>query len=1464
MPNNPNPRLLSDPNLAICPDFSSDAYDIIRAALTTQNSGITDPIAALQKSWTDNNEKEKERWANQVAADEAERAEQERLRREAEDQAAAAVAQAAEAEKLEAEKKKPKLGDFNITTAPPARLETRLSHYAQKKLEKKEYVYLWPFTPKGLAETEIASLSSADDSSTFKLSQNADSELTVLAGPSAGSHKSMRRDQELEFREFELGSNRYLAELPRFNFPEQHVNALAVFFYDVVSHPMRAQAHGEQILLKYADRYREEWFRTLGTPAAFNISLINEDGLERIRQSRVNTLTNGNFAFSLTSCHLPLPLAVAVCLCRLPLPLAVEPPRGHLPFAIATQDQHDPPTAPTVQKDGLTRQALAGGTTQAHPQIAFFKAAHTQEPLRVRCASGSTQTRQSAAQKNSGMEVEPDALANEACWKPETIVSCASTGSENPVAGNQNLGGNTTTSARVVAQPLTALQAAIADRRLNPLTPLRAEAWEDALRRGQLFDRYPDIPAGLRNGFNISIPPIYSTITPANSKTLGEHQKAFLDVISSEFSARRYLGPFSRPQMEAEIGHFQSSPLSMVPKPHEIEKMRLVQNYSFPRTPKEGLFSINFYINSDDFPCTWGTLNAVSFKICMLPPGSQIGIRDVSEAYRNIPTHESQWPGAVIWQPREKTFLHSTQMSALERAQELEVMGEVGDGLADIIRSRGLGPMSKWIDDSCFLRIRREFLHEYNKNRAAVAEHLQTWGGQHHSAGRLWWGGEELPDGRIEEYDEDFATPIEDWSGVSSRSVADAEFCYNFNDINAVTDPLGVPWKSKKDIPFSEAAPYTGFIWNLADRSISLTPEKAEKYRNCITAWLAKRTHTLQEVQRLFGKLLHASIIIPAGRAYITKLEYMLGVFHDKPFMPRTSPRGTNSDLEWWLHALNRPHLSRPIPGPCEVSDTQAYSDASSGVGIAIVIKSHWRAWKLCPGWKTVGRDILWAEAIGFEFLIRTLIAEGAENRHIAVYGDNEGVVKGWWAGRSRNQEVNDVFRRIHAICENAGISIRSRYVPSEFNPADNPSRGVYPDRNQLLRPIPIPTELKDFVVNIGDRDFDLPADSTSFIASRPRPYPAHLTLIPSPLRPICFASDRLYAWSPASTSRQNSIISTSDQENIKRVLSFAWRDGTLETYGTGLLVFHCFCDTRNIPEAQRAPASRELLAAFVAAAAGSYGGKTLEGMLAGVRAWHIIHGVDWLANDSECEALLRAASALAPETSKRKPRRPFTLEIIELICNNLDKSKHQDAAIWACLTIAYYSCARLGELVVKTLASFDATKHVTKSGLRTETDRHGLETIALHIPITKACPTGEDLVFATQSGPSDPRNALAHHLSLNLPDTRSHLFCYKSGRARRPLTKSAFLKRIHQILKANNLDPLQGHGIRIGSTLFYLLRGVPFEVVKTMGRWQSDAFQLYLRKHAQILAPYIQANPELHAEFIKLSMPPIRCESPS
>jgi hypothetical protein len=213
----------------------------------------------------------------------------------------------------------------------------------------------------------------------------------------------------------------------------------------------------------------------------------------------------------------------------------------------------------------------------------------------------------------------------------------------------------------------------------------------------------------------------------------------------------------------------------------------------------------------------------------------------------------------------------------------------------------------------------------------------------------------------------------------------------------------------------------------------------------------------------------------------------MLGVFGDRPFMPRTPPRQTPSDLTWWYCTLSQECVERPIPGPSSLCDPQAYSDASSETGIAIVIAGRWRAWRLIPGWQSEGRDIAWAEAISFEFLVNTLLRFGGENRNLKVFGDNRTVVEGWWNGRSRNHHVNTVFRRIHICAREAHATIHTQYVESAKNPADNASRGIYPPSELLLPPINIDPQVRSFVA-----DWDTYTDScpTTFPKVKPPRHP--------------------------------------------------------------------------------------------------------------------------------------------------------------------------------------------------------------------------------------------------------------------------------------------------------------------------------------------------------------------------------------
>ncbi|KIK83839.1 hypothetical protein PAXRUDRAFT_152999, partial [Paxillus rubicundulus Ve08.2h10] len=155
--------------------------------------------------------------------------------------------------------------------------------------------------------------------------------------------------------------------------------------------------------------------------------------------------------------------------------------------------------------------------------------------------------------------------------------------------------------------------------------------------------------------------------------------------------------------------------------------------------------------------------------------------------------------------------------------------------------------------------------------------------------------------------------------------------------------------------------------------------------------------------------------------------------------------------------------------------------------------------------------------------------------------------------------------------------------------------------------------------------------------------YSPNLTPLPSSLRPTCTVRDHLQKWWPASPLTHNphcspTTFQESNLDRIKDVIMHTWAESTKESYGSGLLVFHIFCDAKSIPDCDYTPANSELISMFISTLAGQYSGGTIANYLQGVCTWHIMHRLGWTHYDTEIKALLKAAVTLAPISSKCKP----------------------------------------------------------------------------------------------------------------------------------------------------------------------------------------------------------------------------------
>ena len=198
-----------------------------------------------------------------------------------------------------------------------------------------------------------------------------------------------------------------------------------------------------------------------------------------------------------------------------------------------------------------------------------------------------------------------------------------------------------------VVEVLLMAPKSVYSRSLEVTTPLQHEGWLWLPTKHNLLVKYPNIPRYIQHGADTGIPKIAQTYIPLNNPSTYALPITFKEIITWEFDKGRYSGPFSRVEVEERISPFQTSPLSMVPKAGKPGKFRLIQNLSLPRN-NPVIHSINHVLDSDTFPCTWGTFSTICTLLNNLPLGSQGACRDVAEAYCIIPLAPDQWPGMVI------------------------------------------------------------------------------------------------------------------------------------------------------------------------------------------------------------------------------------------------------------------------------------------------------------------------------------------------------------------------------------------------------------------------------------------------------------------------------------------------------------------------------------------------------------------------------------------------------------------------------------------------------------------------------------------------------------------------------------------------------------------------------------------------------------------------------------------------
>ena len=153
----------------------------------------------------------------------------------------------------------------------------------------------------------------------------------------------------------------------------------------------------------------------------------------------------------------------------------------------------------------------------------------------------------------------------------------------------------------------------------------------------------------------------------------------------------------------------------------------------------------------------------------------------------------------------------------------------------------------------------------------------------------------------------------------------------------------------------------------------------------------------------------------------------------------------------------------------------------------------------------------------------------------------------------------------------------------------------------------------------------------------------------------------------------------------------------------------------------------------------------------------------------------------------------------------------------------------QIGELTAPEKEEFDPKQHLTVKDIAIE-NLANPRTISIRIEQSKTDPfrQGVTIYLGRTDSMLCPVAALLSYLVLR-GRGEGPLFKFKDGRA---LSRPRLVSELRKALAEAGLKPenYAGHSFRIGAATTAAACSIPVEVIKTLGRWKSQAYQLYVR----------------------------------
>lgn len=233
---------------------------------------------------------------------------------------------------------------------------------------------------------------------------------------------------------------------------------------------------------------------------------------------------------------------------------------------------------------------------------------------------------------------------------------------------------------------------------------LNVPEWEELMNEYDLMKDWSDVLQSFKEGFDQGIPehniqdwPWY---TPPNQASAELVRDKIEKMIDREKKEGKLYGPFTHQEVYEHFGFFRSNPMGSVV--NNDGSFRMISNLSFPRHDQT-VPSVNSFVDKEDFETTWDDFAVVAVFLKNSKNQWELAIFDWEKAYRQIPTHPSQWKYLLILDFHNRLWVDTRV--GFGGVAGCGTFGRAADVWKEIMMlALNIPKIFRWVDDNLIIR----------------------------------------------------------------------------------------------------------------------------------------------------------------------------------------------------------------------------------------------------------------------------------------------------------------------------------------------------------------------------------------------------------------------------------------------------------------------------------------------------------------------------------------------------------------------------------------------------------------------------------------------------------------------------------------------------------------------------------------------------------------------------------------